>query len=79
MADVSKEEDVKKLLKTVIEKFEKIALLVNNAAIVEDMAIDERTTELFNKTINNNITSTYLMSKKIIKTVILLVYYIQVF
>lgn len=65
MADVSKEEDVKKLLKIVKKNFNKIDLLVNNAAIVEDMEIEERSTELFNETITNNITSTYLMSKYI--------------
>jgi 3-oxoacyl-[acyl-carrier protein] reductase len=65
MADVSKEDDVKNLLKTVMEKYGKIDVLVNNAAIVEDMEIEERPTELFNETITNNITSTYLMSKYI--------------
>lgn len=63
MADVSKEDEVKKLLDLVLKKYRKIDLLVNNAAIVEDMDLDDRTTELFNKTIINNITSTYLMSK----------------
>lgn len=63
MADVSIESEVKKLLKISLEKFDKIDLLVNNAAIVEDMKIDDRSTELFNNTIINNITSTYLMSK----------------
>lgn len=39
--------------------------MINNAAIVEDMEIEDRTTELFNETITNNITSTYLMCKYI--------------
>lgn len=63
MADVSIEEEVKNLLNIVLGKYNKIDLLVNNAAIVEDMEVDDRTTELFNKTIINNVTSTYLMSK----------------
>ena len=63
MADVSKEADVKVLLNEVMKHFGRVDLLVNNAAIVEDMEIDERSTELFNETITNNITSTYLMSK----------------
>ena len=38
-------------------------MLVNNAAIVFDIEIEERSTDIFNETILNNITSTYLMSK----------------
>ncbi len=65
MADVSEEADVKRLLDEVNKKFEKVDLLVNNAAIVEDLEIEERTIEIFNNTIKNNINSTYLMSKYI--------------
>lgn len=65
MADVSKEDEVKKLLEIVKSTFGKVDLLVNNAAIVFDMEIEERTTDIFNKTIINNITSTYLMNKYI--------------
>lgn len=63
MADVSKEEEVKKLVEVVNQKFGRMDLLVNNAAIVEDMEIEERSTSQFNETILNNITSTYLMCK----------------
>lgn len=65
MADVSKENEVKKLLQIVKDKFGRIDILINNAAIVEDMEIEDRSTELFNETITNNITSTYLMCKYI--------------
>lgn len=65
MADVSKEEEVLKLLEIVKNHFNHIDVLINNAAIVEDMEIKERSTELFNETIRNNVTSTYLMSKYI--------------
>lgn len=65
MADVSKEEEVLKLLEIVKNRFNHIDVLINNAAIVEDMEIKERSTELFNETIRNNVTSTYLMSKYI--------------
>ena len=65
MADVSKEEEVLKLLEIVKKHFNHIDVLINNAAIVEDMEIKERSTELFNETIRNNVTSTYLMSKYI--------------
>lgn len=62
-ADISKEENVLKLLDLIKAKYGKIDVLVNNAAIVEDMEISERPTSLFNKTIENNISSVYLMSK----------------
>lgn len=65
MADVSKENEVKKILEIVKDKFGRIDILINNAAIVEDMEIEDRSTELFNETITNNITSTYLMCKYI--------------
>lgn len=63
MADVSEEAEVKNLLNEVNKKFGKVDLLVNDAAIVEDIELEERSTEVFNKTIKNNINSTYLMSK----------------
>ncbi len=61
--DISKEENVKKLLEEVIEKFGHIDVLVNNAAIVYDMDLSERTSQIFNETIINNLSSTYLMCK----------------
>ena len=63
IADVSEEEEVKRLLEEVNKKFGRVDLLVNNAGIVEDLEIEDRPMEIFNKTIKNNINSTYLMSK----------------
>lgn len=65
MMDVSYEENVIQLRDNVLEHFGRIDLLVNNAAIVEDMEIDERPMKVFDNTIRNNIDSTYLMSKYI--------------
>ena len=63
--DISIEENVKRLKKEVLENFEKVDVLINNAAEVVDMEVEERDIDLFNKTIINNITSTYLMCKYI--------------
>ncbi len=63
LSDVSKEDEVLKLLEKVINKFKKVDALINNAAVVEDMEISQRSTDLFNETIRNNVTSVYLMSK----------------
>lgn len=65
MADVSNESEVLKLKEQVLKEFGRIDLLINNAAIVEDIELDDRPTEIFIQTINNNINSTYLMSKYI--------------
>lgn len=65
MMDVSYEENVIQLRDNVLEHFGRIDLLINNAAIVEDMEIDERPMKVFDNTIRNNIDSTYLMSKYI--------------
>jgi 3-oxoacyl-[acyl-carrier protein] reductase len=63
--DISKEENVLELKEQVLNSFGQIDVLVNNAADVTDMEIEERSTELFNQTLINNVTSTYLMSKYI--------------
>lgn len=65
MADVSKEEEVILLIEQVQKEFPQVDVLVNNAAIVYDMELEDRETETFNETIRNNVTSTYLMSKYI--------------
>lgn len=65
MADVSREDEVLKLLDAVKNRFPQIDVLINNAAIVEDMEVEDRSVELFNNTMRNNVTSTYLMSKYI--------------
>ena len=65
MADVSHEDEVLKLLAIVKSRFSQVDVLVNNAAIVEDMEVEDRSVELFNNTIRNNVSSTYLMSKYI--------------
>ncbi len=61
--DISKEEIVKKMYETVFEKYEKLNVLVNNAAITKDDMIEDKTGIDFNQVIENNLTGTFLMSK----------------
>lgn len=61
--DIAKEDDVKRMLKEVKNEFGTLDVLVNNAGIVYDMEVFERTTEIFEKTMHNNVTGTYLMCK----------------
>lgn len=61
--DIANENDVKRMLIEVKNKFGTLDVLVNNAGIVYDMEVEERTTEIFEKTMHNNVTGTYLMCK----------------
>lgn len=61
--DVSDETCVLTMLKNVQDEFGRLDVLVNNAGIVFDMELFERSTELFESTMHNNVTGTYLMCK----------------
>ncbi len=62
-ADVSDEEDVKYLVNETIKEFGKIDVLVNNAGIAIDTVIEDKTVDIFQKTMNNNLLSVFLMCK----------------
>lgn len=61
--DVSKEDFVNEMFDKVISKFKSVDAVVNNAGIVEDMEVEERTIETFNQTLTNNAGSVFAMSK----------------
>ncbi len=61
--DVSCEKEVLKMVKEVDKYFGRLDVLVNNAAIVRDLEIEERTLDLFENTIRNNVSGVYLMCK----------------
>ena len=61
--DVSKEEQVKKLVKEAIETYDKIDILVNNAGIVYDTPFLKKTVEQWNETLHVNLIGTFLCSK----------------
>lgn len=61
--DISNESFVLEMLEKVKNEFGALDVLVNNAGIVEDMDLFERKTELFENTLHNNVTGTYLMCK----------------
>ncbi len=64
-SDISIESNVLMLLEDIKKKYNRVDVLVNNAAIVTDLDLVDRPTELFNETIRNNVTSVYLMCKYI--------------
>ncbi len=61
--DVSEEEQVKKMFETAIKKFGKIDVLVNNAGIVFDLPIEEKTIAQWKRTMDVNLLGTFLCSK----------------
>ena len=63
--DISCEEEVKELVKKSIEKFKKVDVLVNNAAISIDSMFHEKTVANFQKTLNVNLIGTFMVSKLI--------------
>lgn len=61
--DVSSEENIKDLVAFTIDKFSKINVLVNNAAINIPGSVIELTEEIWNKTMDVNVKSQFLVSK----------------
>lgn len=61
--DVSKEDEVKKMIQQTIDRFGRIDILVNNAGIAFDVPFFERTVEQWQKTLDVNLLGTFLCSK----------------
>lgn len=62
-ADVSKEQDVKKMIDTIIEKYGHIDILVNNAGIAVDTDFQDRHVKDWQETLNTNLIGVFLTSK----------------
>ena len=69
-ADVSKREDVKKLVEYTIEKHGKIDILINNAGISEYKLFTDETDEDWDKLINTNLYSAFAMSQEVIPNMV---------
>ena len=65
--DVSKAEDSERMTKEIIEHFEQIDVLVNNAGITKDNLILRMKEEEFTDVINVNLVGTFNITKKVIK------------
>ncbi len=64
-ADISNEKDVLKLLKETLNKFNRIDVLVNNAGIAIDTTLEDKTVEIFKRTLDTNLIGTFLCCKHI--------------
>ena len=69
-ADVSKREEVKKLIEFTLNKFGTIDAIVNNAGIDNEKLFQNITDEDWNNVINNNLYSAFCMSQEVIPTMI---------
>lgn len=65
--DVSKAEDAERMIKEIIEHFEEIDVLVNNAGITKDNLILRMKEEEFTDVINVNLVGTFNITKNVIK------------
>lgn len=57
--DVTKEVDTENILKSTIEKYGKLDVLINNAGILETGSIENTSLEQFDRLINTNVRSIY--------------------
>ena len=62
-SDISNEENVKGIVKDVLNKYDKIDILINNAGIAIDSTLEGKTVENFKKILNTNLIGTFLMCK----------------
>lgn len=65
VADISEVEDVKTMVRTVVEKWGKIDILINNAAISDNKNIFNITKEEWDKTLAVTLTGPFLVAKYI--------------
>lgn len=69
-ADVSKKEEVEKLIQFAINKFNKIDILINNAGISQEGLFTDVTEEEWQKIINTNLNSVFYCNQQALKYMI---------
>ncbi len=61
--DISNEKDIENMKNTIINKFGKLDVLVNNASISNDSLVESKTKESFMRILEVNLVSTFLVSR----------------
>lgn len=69
-ADVSKRENIKKIVEYTITKYKKIDILINNAGISEYKLFNDQTDDDWNRVMNTNLYSAFAMSQEVSKHMI---------
>lgn len=65
--DITKEEDIINMKNIILEKYNHIDVLVNNAAYAQDNYIDDKTKDEFMKVLEVNVVGTFLVTKYLYK------------
>lgn len=69
-ADVSKRKEAKELVKYTLSQYEKIDILINNAGIAEFKEFTKMSDEDWNRMINVNLNSVFIMSQEVLDNMI---------
>jgi len=69
-ADVSKRDEVKKMVEYTLNKYGKIDILINNAGISENKVFTDVTDEDWQKVINNNLYSAFCVTQEVVPNMI---------
>lgn len=62
-ADITNEQEIKKMVEQSINKFKKIDVLINNAGIAIDTTFEDKTKENFMKILDTNLVGPFLVTK----------------
>lgn len=66
-ADISNEHEVKEMIKTVVQKFNYIDTLVNNAGMVYDRAFEDIKIDEFKRTLEVNVIGAFIVAREVYK------------
>lgn len=69
-ADITKKEEVQKMIEYTIEKYKKVDVLINNAGISQIKTFAELTEEDWDKVIDTNLKSIFYTSKAVLSTML---------
>lgn len=69
-ADISKREEVKKMIKFTLDKFKNIDILINNAGIAKLQMFNDITDEDWNEMINTNLNSVFYCTQEVLENMI---------
>ena len=67
VADLSKKEDIEKIVHKTLTEYGRIEILINNAAVLISCPFNEITEELWDTMINTNLKGTFFLSQKVLE------------